>query len=282
MMMNYNVFTKGTVKSFLESFYVSKKNIYKISNLNIYINNEEANINSLLNDGDILTIDFKETVNYKPCNKQIDVVYEDDYFLLINKEPLIKVHPNSLDEVDTLCNLVANYYLKKNISLNVRYIHRLDYETSGLICFVKDLVTESYMNHLFSLHQFERIYLGLVSGHLKNKSGYINKPIKEEAYTNRCVVHKNGKEALTYYEVTKEFKHYSLLEIKLFTGRTHQIRAHLKSINKTLVGDTLYGDLNKDRRVMLHAYSLSFYNPYLKKNVKHVASLKADFKELIK
>ena len=190
----------------------------------------------------------------------VDVVYEDDYLLIINKPRGIIIHDDDKKKLNTLSNRVAKYYYDNGLNLCVRFAHRLDFDTTGLIIYVKDSLSFAYMNHFIENHQINRYYLALVEGNFKEKSGKINKNIGKNRHdSKKFIISKTGKEAITNYEVIKNYEGYSLVKLLLETGRTHQIRVHMASIGHPLLGDTLYGKKsNLIDRVALHSFKLSF------------------------
>jgi len=282
MIINYPIYKKSTVREYLESFYLSKSKIYTLFlDGNIYLNNHKVKENDIINKGDILQIDHIEEIDYKiNTDIKLDIIYEDDYLLIINKPKNILIH-NGKDNNDSLSNLVSGYYYLNGISLNVRFCHRLDYETSGLIIYAKDILTHSYMNHFIECHVIKRCYLAFCYNKFKNKIGKIDLPIGRDRHENKMRVSKTGKEAITHFEVIKNYKNYTLVKLQLETGRTHQIRCHLSYLNHPILGDTLYGASNEYiDRVALHSYSLDFIHPIYNEKMHLEAELPKDMKYL--
>lgn len=258
MRINYYINYDTTIREYLGIFKLGKSNIYKIMNGNLYLNDELIKKDVNIYKGDVISINYDEEIDYIPEEGKLDIIYEDDYFLVINKQPGIIIHDNH----NSLCNIVANYYKKKNINLSVKYASRLDTDTSGVIIFCKDLLTLCYMNDLVLNHNLNRYYLALCEGKFSKKEDVIELPIGSDRHNNnRYVVARNGKYAKTSYKVVKEYKDYTLVELKLTTGRTHQIRVHMSHIGHPLLGDIKYGAKSKGR-VMLHSYKEEFINPY--------------------
>lgn len=277
-------FNNYSLIDFLNYFHLAKKKIHNLfMDKAISVNGKLASRNQTLKTGDELEIIYKEMVNYKPYKAKIKVLYEDDYLLIIDKPVGYLVHPDEVNTTRTVCNMVANYYLENNIFYTVKYIHRLDIETSGVLVFAKDMLTESFFNYCFSIHSFKRYYLLLASGNVKPDMGTIDAPIGEDRHHNqRRRVSKTGQEAITHYKVLKYYKHFSLCEALLETGRTHQIRVHFKYLGYPLVGDELYGgSLRHASRVMLHSYRFEFYHPLKDKDMVVEAKIPSDFKELM-
>ena len=283
MIINYDIKNEGTIIEYLESFYISKSKIYKLflDNL-ILLNNHKCKREDKIKKGDVLSLILDEEIDYKPAKGKLDIIYEDDYLLIINKKPGIIIH-NGKDNDDSLANLVAGYYLENGIYLNVRYAHRIDNETSGLIIFCKDILTHAYMNHYIETHDIRRTYRLLITGKLRENKGIIDKPIGEDRHSNKMRISQTGKESITHYKVLKAYNDYSYLECTLLTGRKHQIRVHMASLGHPLLGDLLYGA--KDEyidRCALHSYSVKFIHPVFKEEMEFIAELPSDMKKLVK
>ena len=283
MIINYDIKNEGTIIEYLESFYISKSKIYKLflDNL-ILLNNHKCKREDKIKKGDVLSLILDEEIDYKPAKGKLDIIYEDDYLLIINKKHGIIIH-NGKDNDDSLANLVAGYYLENGIYLNVRYAHRIDNETSGLIIFCKDILTHAYMNHYIETHDIRRTYRLLITGKLRENKGTIDKPIGEDRHSNKMRISQTGKESITHYKVLKAFNDYSYLECTLLTGRKHQIRVHMASLGHPLLGDLLYGA--KDEyidRCALHSYSVKFIHPVYKEEMEFIAELPSDMKKLVK
>lgn len=233
--------------------------------------------------GDILSISLNEEIDFPISNRKLNIIYEDDYLLIVNKPSNIIVHPDDKSKAGSLCSDVANYYKHKGYKLHIRYAHRLDIETTGIIIFCKDILTMAYMNHIISTHEIKRYYRCFIRGKMKDRIGTINLPIGEDRHHNqRRRVSKTGQEAITHYEVIKEYKDYSLLEVLLETGRTHQIRVHFSHLNHPLLGDALYGgDKKLISRVALHSYRLEFIHPVTNEKITLVKELPYDMKKLM-
>lgn len=261
--MNYSIKENILIKDYLNKFYLGKSTIYKLFlNKKILVNNLIVKDNYLLKEHDILTI-IPEKLDIKPYDYEIEIVYEDDYLLIINKPYGFLIH----DESNKACdNIVANYYLKKGLDIKVRHIHRLDRETTGLLIYAKDILTESYFNYHLAKHDFKRYYLAVVENKLK-KELVIEKPIgKDRHHNNRYLVLKNGKYAKTYVYPIKFFKNYTLVKVLLETGRTHQIRVHLKSVGHPLASDPLYNP--GPFKMALESYEFIFIHPFKKREIK--------------
>jgi len=186
----------------------------------------------------------------------MEIIFENEDFILINKPDGML----SIPRRGTIISEDSVYSLLKEKYKNIYIVHRLDKETSGLLIFAKNPETHSYLCNLFETHNIEKKYIAFVHGIVDGKNGIINKRLKEFS-SGRVGVNFNGKDSITEYKVIKKFRNYSLLDIKLLTGRRHQIRVHLYSIGHPVVGDKLYGDIEEQKkypRLMLHSYKLGF------------------------
>ena len=258
-----------SILDYFKSFYLGKSRIYKLFEENrVFINDNVAKSTYVLKENDVLCVDYDEKIDFIPDKKKLDIVYEDGYLLIVNKPSNILVHPDDKLKNGTMVNIVSYYYQNKGYELTVKYAHRLDIDTTGLLIFVKDSLTKAKIDNMISTHELKRTYLCLASGHFKEKAGTINAPIGEDRHhKQRRRVSKTGQEAITHYEVIKEFNKYSLLRVVLETGRTHQIRVHLSSIGHPLLGDELYGGPKGYKRFMLHSYEVDFIHPVSKKRL---------------
>lgn len=222
-------------------------------------------------------IDFDEVDYIEPEEMNIEILYEDDYLLAINKPAGIVVHPSAYHQSNTLANGVK-YYLKNN--KKIRPINRLDRETSGIVIFAKN----EYIQECFTKIKPYKEYIAIVDGKIMPRSGTINTPIaRKDGSIMEREVNKNGQSAITNYETIKEFQNYSVLKINIETGRTHQIRVHFAFKGHSVLGDTLYGkSSNLISRQALHAYKLSFIHPITNKEITVIAPIPIDMKKLIK
>lgn len=274
-----------TIKEFLKLNNVGRGKVEAIRvNKQSFINGEYKNLETTLKENDLLSFIINEEIDFIADDKKLDVVYEDDYILLVNKPSDIIIHPDDKTKGETLVNIVANYYKEKGINRKVRYIHRLDKETTGLILFAKDFLSEAILLKELQNDNISRKYLAFLEGKLNKKEGIIKANIDKDRHVNgkMCIV-KSGKEAISKYKVIKEFKEYSLVEFSLLTGRTHQIRVHASYIYHPLLGDVLYGgNMLYSSRVALHSYSISFNHPINKKPIDICINLPIDLDVLTK
>lgn len=272
-----------TIKEFLKANHIGRGRVEEIRvKKSTLVNNEVKPLEYILKENDILTFIIDEKVDFLSDDKKLDIVYEDDYLLIVNKEANMLVHPDSKDKRGTLVNIVANYYNKNNIKRNIRYIHRIDKETTGIVIFAKDFLTEAILINENESFLIEKIYLALVSGYFKEKEGKIDYKIAKKPYSNLMMVdNKYGKDALTYYKEIKRYNDYSLVMFNIKTGRTHQIRVHSSYLNHPLLGDVMYGGNKKlINRVALHSYNVRFIHPILNTKMNIKCKVSNDIKQL--
>ena len=232
----------------------------------------------------------EENIDIEAENIPLDVVYENDDFIVINKNYGMVVHPAYGNYTGTLVN--ALLYYTKNLSSvngNIRpgIIHRLDKDTSGLILIAKNNFAHAKLASMFIDKTIHKTYLCIVKGNFseENLSGRIENLIGRDIKDRKkmAVVKENGKIAISNYKVIEQVEGYSLVEVAIETGRTHQIRVHMKSINHVILGDSVYGTEDKNvKRQMLHAYKLEFLNPLDNKEYVFKGKLFDDFIEVAK
>lgn len=206
------------------------------------------------------------------------IAYEDDFLLILDKPAGMLTHPTVNESGSTLYDLVAAYYQQKNITAAVHPVSRLDRNTSGLVIFAK----EPIIQHWLSQQDIRKEYLAIVSGNLPQQEGIIEAPIarKEGSIIERCV-HPDGKYAKTAYKVIGCRGDKTLLQVRLFTGRTHQIRVHLAHIGYPLFNDNLYGTPGPQQRHALHAYKLAFIHPVSDHPLEITRALPEDLRKII-
>lgn len=280
-----NKYQNKTIKEFLKDNNIGRGKIEAIRvSKTSFINGVYANLETKLNEGDVLSFNIDEEIDFVCEDKEIEVIYEDDYLVAFNKPANMIIHPDDKSKGGTLVNLVASYYKKNNIKRKIRYIHRIDKETTGIVLFAKDFLSEAILLKQINNHQIKKYYLALIEGHLKQNKGQIKANIGEDRHiNNKMCVSKSGKEALTNYKEIKRFKDYSLVEFELITGRTHQIRVHSSYLKHPLLGDPLYGgNYQYINRVALHSYKMEFTHPITNKEILIISYLNKDMNDLIK
>lgn len=259
-------------------------------NKKIFVNGQVVKMNRVLILGETIKIDLEkdESQDIAPEKMDIDIVYEDEDILVVNKKPFMVVHPTKSYQSGTLANGIINYFMESNQNCIVRLVSRLDMNTSGLIIIAKNQFSHGMLSKEMSENKVEKRYLAIVHGIMKEKHGTIDQPIyKPEGIENgtRRIVDERGQRSITHYKVVEEFNESSLVECKLETGRTHQIRVHLNHLGHPIYGDTLYGYGEEEedliKRQALHAYGLNFKSPRTGEELELRAELPQDMKELI-
>ena len=245
---------------------------------------------SVLEPGEVLTVRIYEDIENSsliiPSDEPIDIVYEDEDLILLNKKGDMVVHPSYAHYKDSLSNALAGYYKKTGQEHVMRVIGRLDRETSGLIVFAKNRYSASILSRKSERMSRRKEYLALCSGIFDEKEGTVDAPI-ERIPGQRMIreVRDDGKRAITHYKVEKEFQDFSLVRLKLDTGRTHQIRVHMSYLGHPLLGDNLYGkDIQDNKgltRAALHACHLEFEQPITGEKLSFEAKIPDDMKKAI-
>lgn len=248
-----------------------------IKNGEVLVNGNKVSPSYKVRENDEISINYVEKEgekDLKPLELALDVVYEDNDVLVINKPKGLVVHPGGGHYDDTLVNaLIYNEKELSNINgLNrVGIVHRIDKDTSGLLLICKNNFAHKEIASQLETHSMHREYIALVDGIITSDSGKIIGKIgrSKENRLKMAIDNINGKEAITHFEVLKRYKKYTLIKCRLETGRTHQIRVHMSSINHPLVGDKIYGGSTSlyNEGQLLHAYSLTFSQPSTKKEV---------------
>ena len=231
----------------------------------VFLNGKKAHSEAALKNGDIITVYEMgaETPVLKAEQMPLEIVFENNDLLIINKPAGLTVHPVKDIISGTLANGVAAYFEKIGLKAKVRPVNRLDYGTSGLILFAKSAHIQNLLSDAIKSHQIVRTYYALAEGIPKEENSSINLPIGE--VKGKRVVTEKGQPAETRYKVIEKFNNASLLEITLVTGRTHQIRVHLSHIGHPIIGDPQYGHKsNLINRPALHAGKLNFEESSLK------------------
>jgi 23S rRNA pseudouridine1911/1915/1917 synthase len=251
----------------------------------IKVNGVWAYVNQPIHPGDVVTIDVDFTEDNKiiPEPLPLEVIYEDQDYLVVNKPAGLSTHPSRKNGTGTLANAVAFLWQTRGQNTYFRPINRLDRDTSGLVLIGNNQFAHQAIFNPKKNPNFERYYLALVEGVLAKDEGYIDQPIAHPDVSQRLrIVHPDGRKAVTHYRVLVRYPQHTLLELKLETGRTHQIRVHLSFLGHPLCGDLLYGSPSPlINRQALHAYRLSFIHPRSGADIRLKLPLAADMKRAI-
>lgn len=252
----------------------------------IRIRDQRVKLNYTLEAGDLIKIELskEEEQNIEPEEMDLDIVYEDEDILVVNKPPFTVVHPTRSHPTGTLANGVLYHFRRKGENCIVRLVSRLDRDTSGLI-----IIAKNQYSHMFLAQEMERNtlvkgYTAVVWGKMKEEKGTINEPIYRPTDDSiKRVVDPRGQESITHYEVVETLKEATVVRLRLETGRTHQIRVHLSYLGNPIIGDTLYGREEETliNRQALHASHLSFLHPRTKEPINLSSDLPEDMKRLI-
>lgn len=263
-------------------FLVSERLLLKLKRNNkIFVNQQIAFAHTVLvSDDEIMAdISFNETSeNIVPIKMDLEIIFEDETMLILNKSVGLPVHPSMSHFTDSLSNGVQYYFMQNHITTKIRPVNRLDKDTSGLVIFAKNEYVQENLSRQMQHHTFEKNYQAILTGNLSQKNGTIDAPIrrKESSIIER-EVNPNGQKAITHFQLIQNFENYCFVEFKLETGRTHQIRVHAQYIGHPILGDTLYGSPSElISRQALHAYKIAFLHPLTNQKMQFEISLPHD------
>lgn len=253
----------------------------------ILINGVWSYMRTAVKNGDILTVHIQEpesSPNIPPVKLPLDIVYEDEDIVVVNKPAGMPVHPSLNNYENSLANGLMYYYQEQGKPFIFRCTNRLDRDTSGLTVVAKHMVSSSILSSMGMRHEITREYLAIVRGALNPSEGTIDAPIGRtgSSLIKRKIDFENGERAVTHYRVVEEQNGHSLISLILETGRTHQIRVHMKYIGHPLVGDYLYNpDMEYIDRQALHSHRLSFTHPVTGEKMEFTAPLPADMRKIL-
>lgn len=252
--------------------------VIKYGGGSIACGDRELRARDILHDGDIIKVRLpQEYCDIKPVAGALDVLYEDEYLLIVNKPSAMPVHPTKRHQLDTLANIVSFYQQSRGEGYIFRALNRLDKDTSGCVILAKDRIA-----YRLVFPTIKKTYYAVCDGVI-TQSGVIDMPIGavDESRIKRCVC-LNGAAAITHYEPVSHNDHHTLCRIWLETGRTHQIRCHMSAIGHPLLGDSLYGgSCELIQRQALHCRSVTFRHPVTHKMIMLETPLPNDMKTLI-
>lgn len=258
---------------------------------NILVNGKKVKPSYKVCIGDKISINIpeKKELEIIPQDIEINIVYEDEDIVIVNKEKGMVVHPANGNEDNTLVNAILAHCKDSLSGINgvIRpgIVHRIDKDTTGILVIAKNDESHNNLAEQFKEHSINRIYIALVRGVLKDDEGTIDMPIaRSKKDRKKMAVDVNGKRAVTHFKVIERFEKYTLVELKLETGRTHQIRVHMSQIGYPLVGDYVYSNGKNPFGIsgqMLHAKLLGFIHPKTNKYIEFDSVLPNEFKNVI-
>ena len=281
--------TGQTIEQFLRSQGYSSQCIKELKKMpqSILINDEWQYMKHLLQSGETLIVQVQEETSSEkipPVELPLDIVYEDEDILVINKPPHMPIHPSLNNYENSLANALAWYFAKQNKPFVFRCINRLDRDTSGLTIVAKHMLSAGILSAMVAERTIHREYLAIVRGEITPTQGTIDAPIGRagDSIIERKIDYEQGERAVTHYQLREYQNGHSLLSIHLETGRTHQIRVHMKHIEFPLVGDYLYNpDMEFIKRQALHSHRLQFVHPITKEAMDFTAPLPEDMKQVL-
>ena len=259
----------------------------------VSVNNKLEKANYRLKLEDFVQIEIPEAVEaqIQPENIPLDILYEDEDLLVVNKPKGMVVHPSAGHYTGTLVNAVM-YHCKNSLSgingeIRPGIVHRIDMDTTGSLIVCKNDESHLAIAEQIKIHSINRIYRGIVCGVVKEEEGTIHAPIGRHPIDRKkmAINEKNGKDAITHYKVLERFEKYTYMEFKLETGRTHQIRVHMASIGHPLLGDPLYSNGKSSYKLQgqtLHAMTIGFIHPKTGKYIEISAPLPEYFEKILR
>ena len=279
---------------------------YSRSKIQSWIKTEEVKVNDLnykqrhtVNYGDVIKINatLGNVVKDQAESIELNLIYEDNEIIVINKQAGLVVHPGAGNPSHTLVNALLNFDKKLENLPRAGIIHRLDKDTTGIMVIPRTIESHTFLVDELQKKNIKRNYRAIICGQLIAGGKIENKIGRHRTYRTKMAVKDKGKLAITYYKIIKKYQHYTYLDVQLGTGRTHQIRVHMNSIKHPVIGDPLYGKntflkkgiraslrehIKSFKRQALHAHNLTFTHPSQRKIVSYKAELPDDMKTLIK
>ena len=272
------------VEQFLRRKRYSGQNLSEIKRMpkSILVNGVHYYMRQELSTGDHLQVRICETQNSEkipPSKLPLDIIYEDEDLLVLNKPAGMPIHPSLNNYTNSMANALAYYFQSQGKPFIFRCCNRLDRDTSGLTIVSKHLVSGSILSDMTKYREVHREYLAIARGSVTPSEGTIQAPLgrKEGTIIERTVDWEHGEDAVTHYKVVKEANGHSLVSLRLETGRTHQIRIHMKYLGYPLIGDYLYNpDMEYMTRQALHSHHMEFTHPITGEHMSFTAPLPED------
>lgn len=277
------------IEQYLKRHGYSKQNFTDLKKMpeSILVNGKWFYLKQTLHAGDVLTVHIKETESSEhipPMQLPLDIIYEDEDIIVINKAAGMPIHPSMNNYKNSLANGLAWYFQNQGKAFIFRCTNRLDRDTSGLTVIAKHMLSSNILSGMAVRKEIRREYLAIVRGHVMPSAGTINAPLsrKPGSIIERTVDFENGETAVTHYQVAEEKNGHSLVSLILETGRTHQIRIHMKYLGFPLVGDYLYNpDMEYIKRQALHSHRLTFRHPISGEIMDFTAPLPDDMANIL-
>lgn len=276
------------IEQYLRRRGYSGQNLAEIKRMpkSVLVNGEHYYMRQQLKTGDHLSVHICETKcseKIPPVKLPLDIVYEDEDIIVINKAAGMPIHPSLNNYTNSMANALAWYYQEQGKPFIFRCCNRLDRDTSGLTVVAKHLVSGNILSDMVRRRAIHREYLAIVRGHVTPESGTIDAPLARKPGTiiERTVDWEHGETAITHYQIVDEKNGHSLVSLRLETGRTHQIRIHMKHLGYPLIGDYLYNpDMEYMTRQALHSHKLAFTHPITGKAMEFTAPLPEDMQHV--
>ncbi|MEG1706229.1 MAG: RluA family pseudouridine synthase [Clostridia bacterium] len=253
-----------TIKQLFGSLSYSNNHIRRLKySGSICVNGQKSTVRSILRVGDKVELTVNENADITPLNFDIKVIYDDEYLYAVYKPSGVPTHPKNFNTYPTLAHFIKARYDPNNNGFPIHIATRLDKDTSGIVLGAKDDVTKSLLSTMLSLRQIEKTYCALCKGFFAEQSGTIIAPIlRADIRLPFRIVSQDGKYAETHFQVLCQYAEYALVQLRPITGRTHQLRVHMKHIGHPILFDTLYGDASDEQgQLALQCVGLSFVHP---------------------